>query len=132
MAVKEHVWGTCPAPLRPPLDVIAACDVMYIAEAVPDLVSSFEALSGEGTRAFVAHGRNRGAEPAFKAACSAAGFRIREIEDEELDEVFHTVDVSVLELKLEGRGVGCKKEGEDGGGDGGEASGGSTPSPCVP
>ena len=95
----EHTWGEIVDSLGPPFDVIACCDVMYIEEAVPALVASLAALAAVATRVFVAHGRNRGAETAFRKAARAAGFSIREVSGEELDEVYQSADVSVLELQ---------------------------------
>eukprot|EP00967_Tisochrysis_lutea_P158184 scaffold322641_cov18-Tisochrysis_lutea.AAC.2 len=42
--VLPFTWGEDPSPLQPPFDVIVACDVMYVAEAVDALVSSLRDL----------------------------------------------------------------------------------------
>ena len=67
IVVLEHTWGHPPGegPLSPPFDLIVACDVMYIAEAVPDLVSTLVALCAPGGQVLLAHGRNRGGEAAL-------------------------------------------------------------------
>lgn len=57
--VREHTWGADVAALAPPFDVISACDCMYVAEAIEDLVRSLVALSGPATEVLIAHGRNR-------------------------------------------------------------------------
>ena len=69
IVVLEHTWGHPPGegPLSPPFDLIVACDVMYIAEAVPDLVSTLVALCAPWGQVLLAHGRNRGGEIALLA-----------------------------------------------------------------
>lgn len=64
IVVKEHSWGSDTAPLVPPFDVVAACDVMYVVEAVAPLVTSLVALAGPGTEVYISHGRNRQASAA--------------------------------------------------------------------
>ncbi|KAF8055749.1 METTL21A [Scenedesmus sp. PABB004] len=100
VAVVEHRWGTPPAgALAAPFDVVVACDVMYVHELVADLVASLRALvSPDRGVAYVAHGRNRPAEPAFVAAAAAAGFAVSRVPSAELDPVFQTSDVDVLRL----------------------------------
>jgi hypothetical protein len=70
---------------------------MYIDELVPDLVKSLLLLSHQGSTIFIAHGRNRPAEPAFKRA-AAQHFEIELVPGEELDEVYQCSDVDVLQL----------------------------------
>jgi predicted nicotinamide N-methyase len=104
ITVQEHQWGdTFPqqdsntAP--PPFDIVAACDVMYIREAVPQLVSSLcKCVKRPHGIAFVAHGRNRNGESEFVAAVMEQGLCVRELNGSELDAVYQCVDVSVLEL----------------------------------
>ncbi|GBF88102.1 hypothetical protein Rsub_00814 [Raphidocelis subcapitata] len=62
VAVLEHTWGTDVAPLGPPFDLVFACDVMYVEEAVPDLVATLRALcSGSGGGGGGASGSGGGA-----------------------------------------------------------------------
>ncbi|PRW45633.1 hypothetical protein C2E21_5777 [Chlorella sorokiniana] len=97
--VLEHSWGEDVAPLGPPFDIIAACDVMYVAEAVEPLVASLCALSGPHSRIYISHGRNRQAEPQFLAA-AGQHFTIQTVPSEDLDEVYQCADVDVLLLTL--------------------------------
>ncbi|KAI8472236.1 MAG: putative methyltransferase-domain-containing protein [Monoraphidium minutum] len=43
--VVEHRWGAGVAPLAPPFDYVFGCDLMYVEEAVPDLVETLRALA---------------------------------------------------------------------------------------
>lgn len=72
--VLEHTWGHQPeGALSPRFDLVVACDVMYIAEAIPDLVSTLVALCAPRGQVLLAHGRNRGGEAALLAqVCGAA------------------------------------------------------------
>lgn len=113
LCVVEHSWGTpVGSALGAPFDIVVACDVMYIAEAVPPLVASLVALSGPGTEVYISHGRNRQAEPQFLEAAGKF-FTIETVGSDELDEVYQTADVDVLRLRLlEARGP---SEAADGG-----------------
>ncbi|KAL4447760.1 hypothetical protein ABPG75_004979 [Micractinium tetrahymenae] len=99
LRVEEHFWGTPVDTLEPPFDIVVACDVMYIAEAVPPLVASLVALSGPATEVYISHGRNRQAEPQFLEA-AGKHFSIETVRGDELDEVYQTCDVDVLRLRL--------------------------------
>ena len=81
------------------VDLVVASDVMYIHEAVPDLVATLAVLTGAGTTVLLAHGRNRPAEAAFLEAAATAGLCARELASSELDAVYQCLDVSVLELR---------------------------------
>jgi hypothetical protein len=99
-------------------NLVLACDVMYVDEAVPALVTTLAALAraggtggsgsggsgggdnGRGTEVLIAHGRNRGAEPAFLKAAAAAGLAVAAVPPSELDPVYQCSDVSVLRLSL--------------------------------
>ncbi|KAL4419147.1 hypothetical protein ABPG77_002660 [Micractinium sp. CCAP 211/92] len=99
LRVEEHSWGTPVGDgLEPPYDVVVACDVMYIAEAVAPLVASLVALSGPATEVYISHGRNRQAEPQFLEA-AGKHFAIETVGSDELDEVYQTADVDVLRLR---------------------------------
>lgn len=71
---------------------------MYVEEFVPSLLQSLLALSGPSTVVYVAHGRNRPAEPAFRAA-ACQHFSIQLVPSEALDYVYQCSDVDVLQLK---------------------------------
>jgi hypothetical protein len=73
---------------------------MYVPELVPALLQSLAALSAPHTALYVAHGRNRPAEPAFRAAAAAAGFEVRLVPGDELDATYQCADVDVLRLRL--------------------------------
>lgn len=73
-------------------------DVMYVQELVQPLLESLLALSSSTTTVLVAHGRNRPAEPDFKAA-AAAHFTVELVPGSELDEVYQCSDVDVLRLR---------------------------------
>lgn len=81
-------------------DVVVASDVMYIIDAVPDLVNTMKALSGHQTAIWLAYGRNRTAEDIFMRAAKQAGFTVTEVVDSELHEVYQCLDVTVLSLRL--------------------------------
>ncbi|PSC72502.1 lysine methyltransferase METTL21D [Micractinium conductrix] len=99
IAVVEHSWGEPPcAALQPRFDVIAACDVMYVCEAIPALVASLAALVARGGEIYISHGRNRQAEPEFLAH-AAAHFSVETVGSEELDEVYQSADVDVLRVR---------------------------------
>lgn len=72
---------------------------MYVDELVQPLLQSLVALSSSSSssRILVAHGRNRPAEPAFRAA-AAAHFAVEVVPGSELDEVYQCSDVDVLRL----------------------------------
>lgn len=73
-------------------------DVMYIREAIEDLVKSLMALSDSATELLVAHGRNRFAEDEFKACCGKRGLAVVELDEEVLDDVYQCSDVTVYKL----------------------------------
>lgn len=73
-------------------------DVMYVHELVQPLLQSLLALSDSSSTVLVAHGRNRPAEPDFKAA-AAAHFSVEMVPSLELDEVYQCSDVDVLRLR---------------------------------
>ena len=70
---------------------------MYVDELVQPLVQSLAALSHSSTLILVAHGRNRPAEPSFKAA-AGAHFSVELVPGCELDDVYQCTDVDVLRL----------------------------------
>lgn len=97
-------WGRAPAEhvlaeLGGSVDLVVATDIMYIHEAVPDLVATLAVLTGAGTTVLLAHGRNRPAEAAFLEAAAQAGLSARELLPSELHPVYQCLDVSVLELR---------------------------------
>ena len=71
---------------------------MYIVEAVPALVATLTALTAPDGIALVAHGRNRGAEPAFTEAAQAQGWKVAQVQRPELHPSYFAPDVSVLRL----------------------------------
>ncbi|MEW5304139.1 MAG: hypothetical protein WDW36_006772 [Sanguina aurantia] len=97
--VVQHTWGESVAHMGAPFDVVVACDVMYIREAIPALVATLVAVSGMHTTVLVAHGRNRGGEEQF-LKLAAQHFRVQELTGLDLDEVYQCIDVSVYSLKL--------------------------------
>lgn len=125
VACGEHLllpltrcWGrlhACTCETRTPL---GHADVMYVAESVPDLLASLLALSHASTTLLIAHGRNRPAEPAFRAA-AAAEFHVELLPPAELDDVFQCNDVDVLRLLRRGNGAAADSNtgAETGGGD---------------
>lgn len=48
--VQPLVWGTPSPKCSPPYDVIVGCDIMYIREAIPDLVDTLMQLSDSKTK----------------------------------------------------------------------------------
>lgn len=86
---------------------------MYIDELVPELIKSLILLSGPHTSVYIAHGRNRPAEPAFKQA-AAHLFRIEMLRSDELDEVYQCSDVDVLRLSRSAQGQDLQLEQEGG------------------
>lgn len=72
---------------------------MYVVEAVGALVASLVALCGPETEVYVAHGRNRQAEPDFLRA-AAPHFTVEAVPREELDATYQCADVDVLRLRL--------------------------------
>lgn len=98
MNVQEFTWGECAVRLDPPFEIIAACDVMYIHEAIPNLVKSLVSLSNSNTSIYVSYGRNRQAEEDFLKACQGI-FSVSMLSERELDEVYQCIDVTVLKLQ---------------------------------
>jgi hypothetical protein len=73
-------------------------DVMYITEAAADLEATLRALSGQDTVVYIAHGRNRGAEDAFKSCLAAHKCVVAEVPEHELHTLYRAPDVTVLKL----------------------------------
>ncbi|BDA45378.1 probable protein-lysine methyltransferase METTL21D [Coccomyxa sp. Obi] len=96
--VVEHWWGSEAAPLLPPFDVIIACDVMYIHDAIGNLITTLKAVSTKDTEVFIAHGRNRQAEATFLAAC-VGSFAVTDVASDELDPLYQCSDVRVMRLR---------------------------------
>lgn len=87
-------------------DVVFAADVSYIPDAVADLASSIDALTAPGTGvAYIAHGRNRGAWPALRAALAARGLSAALVGEGDLHADYLAVDVDVWRC---GRGGGAE------------------------
>lgn len=82
-------------------DVVVASDVMYLIDAVPDLVRTLVAVSDPRTVVYMAYGRNRSAEDAFMRAAKAAGFSVADVPDSELHATYQCLDVTVLRLRLQ-------------------------------
>jgi hypothetical protein len=147
VTVLEHRWGEDISSLgdSEPFEFVFGCDLMYVDEAVPDLVASLRALAAAGRRGrcsggggggggggqacgggggggggkasgsssgggedaappppariLLAHGRNRGAEPAFLRAAAGA-FSVSRVPEGELDPRYQCSDVDVLSLTL--------------------------------
>lgn len=78
--------------------VCVDADVMYIHDAIGNLVTTLKAVSARQTEILIAHGRNRQAEAAFLAACSGS-FTVTIVATDKLDPVYQCSDVSVLQLK---------------------------------
>ena len=142
---KELMWGHDAATaLGETFDLVVATDCMYIAEAVPDLVSTLVALVGtnktrteqqqqqrkkvvearEGAGVpgvLFSYGRNRQAEEDFIRECdavvSARGVKVTmtDVAEDELDELYQCSDVRVITLDVVAAG---------GGGGGGRGGGG--------
>lgn len=79
------------------MTVTCAADVMYINEAVPDLVKTLEDLSSRETDIYIAHGRNRSAEEHFIAALSS--FHVTEVPEAQLHPDYRAPDVTVFHLR---------------------------------
>jgi hypothetical protein len=71
---------------------------MYVHELVQPLLQSLLTLSSTQTTLLVAHGRNRPAEPDFRAAAAAAQVHVELVPAPELDDVYQCRDVDVLRL----------------------------------
>lgn len=74
--------------------VHACADVMYILEAIPDLVATLDCLCGPKTIVYVAHGRNCGAEEAFLERL--AGWRVQRVPASQQHPSYHAPDVTVF------------------------------------
>ncbi|KAG1672223.1 hypothetical protein FOA52_002924 [Chlamydomonas sp. UWO 241] len=100
VSVLPHCWGRDMESLLPRFDLVVACDVMYVSEAVGDLVDTLAgvvAVTGCGGSVLLAHGRNRGGEGAFMEA-AAGRLAVARLPDSELHARFRTDDVSVFRL----------------------------------
>lgn len=98
MDVMELVWGITPVDDRlQNMDVVVACDVMYIAAAVELLVSTIQGLLSASGTAYVAHGRNQQAREEFLQACKHA-FEVEVLSQTDMDETYRCDDVEVLIL----------------------------------
>ena len=70
---------------------------MYIEDAIPDLVESLARMCGRKTIAYVAHGRNCGAEAGFLQ--QLGGWSVRRLPASEQHPSFHAPDVTILECR---------------------------------
>ena len=70
---------------------------MYMEDAIPDLLKTLIYAADHGSEIFIAHGRNRQAEATFVRLCNER-FRMTHLTDSDMDEVYQTVDVDVLQL----------------------------------
>lgn len=78
------------------LYVCRHADVMYIQEAVQDLVKTLGNLSSRNTTVYIAHGRNCGAESKFCHELERKGWTVSEVGVCEQHPKFHAPDVKVL------------------------------------
>ncbi|XP_057824880.2 uncharacterized protein LOC131036885 [Cryptomeria japonica] len=99
VSVIPLVWGNRSELLSGPFDLVIATDVMYCVEVVDSLLNTFKMLSGPDTIILLAYGRNRQAEQAFLEK-ARFNFLIKQVSNEELDDVYQCIDVDVLELRL--------------------------------
>ncbi|GAX77181.1 hypothetical protein CEUSTIGMA_g4627.t1 [Chlamydomonas eustigma] len=95
--VLDHSWGKDVQALLPSFDLIVACDVMYISEAVSDLVLTLEASVAPLGQVLLAHGRNKGGEGTFFETVQGI-FSVKEVTSAELHEVYQCSDVQVYSL----------------------------------
>lgn len=70
---------------------------MYVEGAISELIQSLLSLSQPSTEIYIAHGRNRQAEVSFMHMCADI-FRVSHVASSDLDDVYQTIDVDVLEL----------------------------------
>ena len=73
-------------------------DLMYIADAIPQLVQSLAALSDNKTKILVAHGRNRQAESLFFKEVEGI-FTVTRLASSDLDDKYQCIDVDVYCLQ---------------------------------
>lgn len=99
ISVHPLVWGSRSERLISPFDLIIATDVMYCLEAVDSLLSTLKMASDAETIILLAYGRNRQAEQTFLEKAHRY-FSVKQVSDEELDDVYRCVDVDVLELRV--------------------------------
>jgi hypothetical protein len=71
-------------------------DVMYIQDAVQDLVKTLCDLSSSNTTVYVAHGRNSGAESVFCRELELKGWTVSEVGVAQQHSKFTAPDVTVL------------------------------------
>lgn len=101
--LRAELGGAAPS-------LLLASDVMYIADAVPDLVATLVALCDRTTEVLLAHGRNRPAEDSF-LRIAGTRFAVAVVPDEDLHPVYQCLDVTVLRLRLRpGGGEGSAGE----------------------
>lgn len=79
-------------------------DVMYIEAAIPDLVKTLVAAASSFTDIYISHGRNRQAEHVFQNCCQGR-FLVSQVSSNQLDDVYQTGDVDVLQLQSMSKGV---------------------------
>ena len=72
---------------------------MYIVEAVEDLEAALNTLCGDDSTAYVAHGRNNGAEDAFLRRLEDQSWRVDQVAEGELHPRYFAPDVTVLMLQ---------------------------------
>ncbi|CAM6099596.1 unnamed protein product [Calypogeia fissa] len=99
VSVESLVWGSQPAHLDAPYDIVIATDVMYIVEALGPLIKTMKYLSEPKTKVLLAYGRNRQAEDMFVAKI-APHFVMERVADSDLDDLYQCVDVDVYQLQL--------------------------------
>ena len=95
--VHELKWGASVSALTPPFDVVVACDVMYMHDAVEPLVQTLQDLTAQGSSIYIAHGRNQQARDLFLHRCKGA-FQVAAVPEGTLDELYRCEDVEVLLL----------------------------------
>ncbi|KAK3266488.1 hypothetical protein CYMTET_24888, partial [Cymbomonas tetramitiformis] len=96
--VEELTWGEqLSSTLQAPYDVVVGCDIMYIREAVPALISTLELLADKTTRIYLAYGRNRFAEELFFEGIEGIFF-MKDIPESDFDEIYSAQDVRMVLL----------------------------------
>lgn len=100
--VCELRWGSEDASLLTPVDFIVASDVVYNVDVVDDLVEVLCTLSHASTRTLIAYGVNRQGEDRFTEAAKANGFEVARVMEEDQHPLYHSSQITFLELRKTG------------------------------
>lgn len=98
-AVKEYLWGSDPAPLSPPFDVVIASECIYYEELVDPLCASLQQLTSAHSSVYVSFEAHRpDSVDMFRQKVEPA-FTIREIPSSDLHPLYASNKITLWQLQ---------------------------------